>query len=443
MRGFSLVWAGQFLSMIGSGTAWFAVTLWVWGESGSATLFALLTLLSLAPGLAMAPVAGVIVDRVGRRAAILVSDTVLAGTSAIVLLLYLNGELQVWHLYVIAVVEGVMESLHIVAYSALVPLLVPESKLVRANGMVSLADPSSEVLAPALGGVLLSVADLSVVLAADLLTFGFAVVALLAVRVPDPKGEGEGGAADEGERRRWAAFSADLAFGFRYIARRRGLWILLALFFVLNFSGAVSYALTTPLIMLRSGDDTAVLGLVLSVGGAGGVAGALAVSAFGTRVRRLPLVLWGMAIGSAAGPLLMGVAQTPWLWMASALAAGAVLPAVNSAYQAIWQAHVPEDVQGRVFGARRFLAQASLPLGLLVSGPLVDFVLTPVFSGGGWAVATDLFGTGKTGATALLLGLAGLAGLTAALLAMASARLRRFDDPERSDACDRRGTPNP
>ncbi|MFD3683201.1 MFS transporter [Nocardiopsis sp. NPDC058631] len=439
MRGFSLVWAGQFLSVIGSGTAWFAVTLWVWGESGSATLFALLTLFSLAPGLAVAPVAGVVVDRCGRRAAILVGDTVLAATSCTVLVLYLNGGLEIWHLYVIAVVEGVMESLHMVAYSALVPLLVPEAGLVRANGMISLAGPGSEILAPALGGVLLRVADLSVVLALDLFTFGFAVLTLLAVRVPEPGPDRAAGRRDarggprEGPRP-WSVLRADLAFGFLYIARRRGLWTLLALFFVLNLSGAVSYALTTPLLMLRSGDDPAVLGAVLAVGGAGGVAGALVVGAVGARVGRVPLVLGGTAVGSAAGPLLMGIAQTPWLWAASAFAAGAALPAVNSAYQAIWQARVPTQVQGRVFGARRLLAQSSLPLGLLVAGPVVDHLLTPLFENGGAEAASGLLGEGRTGATALLLGIAGLAGLAAALLAAASPRLRRFDEPAREDA---------
>jgi len=443
MRGFSWVWAGQSLSAVGSGTAWFAVTLWVWGESGSATLFAMLTLLSLAPGLAAAPLAGVVVDRVGRRAVLLLSDTVLAAATCAVLALHLYGALEIWHLYLIAVVEGVMESLHLVAYAALVPLLVPESGLTRANGMIGLADPGSEILAPALGGVLLAVADLSAVLALDLLTFGFAALTLLAVPVPEPTRRAPVGpvAADARETeggaragpRPWARLRADLVFGFGYIARRRGLWILLALFFALNLSGAVSYALTTPLLMLR-GDDTAVLGAVLALGGVGGVAGALAVSAFGSRVRRVPLVLAGTAFGCAAGPLLTALAHAPWLWAVSAFAAGAALSAVNAAYQALWQARVPLEAQGRVFGARRLLAQSSLPLGLLAAGPLVDLVLTPLFENGGAGPAAALLGGGRTGATALLLGLAGLAGLGAALLAAASPRLRRLDTPERESA---------
>ncbi|MFL1430809.1 MULTISPECIES: MFS transporter [unclassified Nocardiopsis] len=437
MRRFSLVWSGQFLSAIGSGTAWFAVTLWVWGESGSATLFALLTLLSLAPGLAMAPVAGVLVDRIGPRAAVLIGDGVLAVTSATVLTLYLTGNLEIWHLYVIAVVEGVMESLHLVGYMALIPLLVVEERLVRANGMVSLADPGAEILAPALGGVLLAMTDLSVVLVLDLATFLFAATVLLATPTPRPAPAGEEG--DGEERRSWAVFRADLVFGFSYIARSRPLAVLLGLFFVLNFSGAVSYALTTPLIMLRSGDDHAVLGVVLAAGGVGGVLGALTVSAVGDRVRRMTLVLAGMAAGSVVGPLLMGLAWTPWLWIASALAAGAVLPAVNSAYQAIWQTHVPEEWQGRVFGARRLLAQSSLPLGLLVAGPVVDYALTPLFADAGGAPAA-LLGTGKTGATALFLVCAGLLGLAATLTAMTSPRLRGFGEPVTAPSTGREDT---
>ncbi|MBE3001056.1 MFS transporter [Nocardiopsis sp. HNM0947] len=423
MRRFSLVWSTQLLSAIGSGTAWFAVTLWVWAESGSATLFALLTLLSLAPGLAMAPVAGVLVDRIGPRVAVLFGDAALAVTTSTVLALYLTGTLEIWHLFVIAVFEGVMESLHLVAYMALVPLLVAEERLVRANGMISLVAPGSEILGPALGGVLLALTDLSLILLLDLVTFVFAAVVLLLVRTPRP-------VAAEGEARRsWAVFRADLSFGFTYIFGSRPLVILLLLFFVLNFSGAISYALTTPLIMLRSGDDEALLGVVLAAGGVGGVMGALAVSAVGDRFRRMTLVLAGMAVGSVAGPLLLGLSWAPWLWIASSLLAGSVLPAVNSAYQAIWQSHVPEQQQGRVFGARRLLAQSSLPLGLLVAGPVVDYVLTPLFADTGAGPAVPLLGADKTGATAFFLAFAGLLGLAAALLAMTSSRLRGFGEP--------------
>ncbi|MEU3309553.1 MFS transporter [Nocardiopsis sp. NPDC006832] len=437
MRRFSLVWSTQLMSAIGSGTAWFAITLWVWAESGSATLFAMLTLLSLAPGLAMAPIAGALVDRIGSRVAVLVGDGALAITTSTVLTLYLTGNLEIWHLYVIAVFEGVMESLHLVAYMALVPLLVVEERLVRANGMISLASPGAEILAPALGGVLLALTDLSVVLLLDLVTFVFAALVLLVVRTPRP-------AVAEGERRRsWAVFRADLLFGFAYIFRSRPLVLLLLLFFVLNFSGAISYALTTPLIMMRSGDDQALLGVVLAAGGAGGVLGALVVSAVGDRFRRMTLVLGGMAVGSVAGPLLLGLSWTPWLWIASSLVAGAVLPAVNSAYQAIWQSHVPERQQGRVFGARRLLAQSSLPLGLLIVGPVVDYVLTPLFTDTGPGIGVTLLGGDKTGATALFLVFAGLLGLVAVLLAMTSARLREFGEPVATGAVKASEPPEP
>jgi MFS transporter, DHA3 family, macrolide efflux protein len=103
------------------------------------------------------------------------------------------------------------------------------------------------------------------------------------------------------------------------------------------------------------------------------------------------------------------------------------VPMANAVHQTLWQAIVPTELQGRVFGARRVLTQAAMPIGLLGAGPLVD-------SGLGRAITTDsalaaLVGTGTEGAAGLVLGIAALLGL-ATTIALAFARqMRDLDRP--------------
>ncbi|MGY1864457.1 MULTISPECIES: MFS transporter [Nocardia] len=418
---FRLIWFGQLLSVLGSGASWFAVTVWAWQNTGSATQFALLTFCSFAAGLLSSPVAGVLVDRFPRKMVILLCDSTLAVTSVGVLVLYSVGELRPWHLMIVGAIEGVFETAHWLAYATLISDLVPADKLSRANGMVSVADPASEILAPAIGGVLLSLSSLGGIIVVDLATYLIAVVVLVFVPVPDRLSRKVTGA----EKQASPSFRSGLTFGFAYIWRRRALLTLVALFFVMNLVGGVAYALNTPLVLLRSGNDAAAVGVIVAVAGVGGMAGAALMSTWNGPRRRAQFIAVGVALGCLFGPLLMSLSHNLALWLFATFWAALVPPVVNTVYQTIWQSEVPSDEQGRVFAARRFVTQLAVPVGLLGAGPLVDSVLAGRLTSD--SIVAPILGHGVEGGAAALIGGVALLGIAASVVGLLSKRLRELD----------------
>lgn len=386
MRAFLIVWAGQVVSLIGTGMTQFALGIWAWEETGKATALVLVFFFFLVPNLLFSPIAGALVDRSNRKLVMMVSD-ITAGMSSIVLFFLLAaGRMEIWHLYVSAVWTGLFESFQWPAYSAAISTMLPKEQYGRANGMMMLAESGSRILAPIFAGALLAFVAIENILLIDVVTFTFAVAALFFVHIPQPKPSSEGQAAQE-------SLWADVAFGFRYIRSRSSLLGLQLVFTGINFVAAFSFPLMTPLILARTGKDELVLATVQSVGAIGGVIGGFLLSVWGGPKRRIHGVLGGMILGSLLGQVPLGISQTTVLWAAGAFMASFFLPFLNGSNQAIWQSKVPPDLQGRVFAARRFIAQFSFPFGLALAGPLADQVFEPAMRGGladsfGWLVGT-------------------------------------------------------
>jgi uncharacterized membrane protein YidH (DUF202 family) len=106
------------------------------------------------------------------------------------------------------------------------------------------------------------------------------------------------------------------------------------------------------------------------------------------------------------------------------------VPILNGASQAIWQSKVPPDVQGRVFAARRFLAQITTPVALLVVGPVADRWFEPAMSeGGSWVpYFGGWVGSGPGAGMALLLLLAGVAAAVIAAFGYSRREVRQVEE---------------
>jgi hypothetical protein len=122
-------------------------------------------------------------------------------------------------------------------------------------------------------------------------------------------------------------------------------------------------------------------------------------------------VLVGWILNGIFGRFLMGISQSPWIWMLSAFLLAFFMPTVNGCNQAIWQKKVPPEQQGRVFAVRRFIAQITIPLSMGLSGWLAESVFEPAFQGpGGWGSRYfgGVFGTGPGAGFSMMIALSGL-----------------------------------
>ncbi len=411
MRAFSVVWFGQLVSMLGTGMTSFALAVWAWQETGSATALSLLLFFAIGPAIVLGPVAGAIVDRGNRKLVIILADVGAALSTAAVLLLYTTGHLQIWHLYAANLLAGVCQAFQGPAFSASITLMVPKEQYSRANGMMTLVHYIPEVVAPLSAAFLVQAVGIGRIMMIDLLTFAFAVAMTLLVSIPQPETSAEGRAAR-------GSLWSESVYGFRYILMRPGLLGLQLVFLVVNFAGVFQWALQSPMILARTDQDTGALGIVLSAAGIGSVIGGLVMSAWGGPKRRIHGVLGGMMFECLLGITLMGLARTLPVWALAGFLTMLTVPVVNSSNQAIWQAKVTPDVQGKVFAARRVIAQFSYLVGFVVAGPLADGLFEPGMQSGG--ILSQMFGgwfgAGPGVGMAVLMAIWGLVGVCACLV---------------------------
>ncbi len=370
MFGFTVVWFGQIFSLLGTSMTGFAMTIWAYEQTGSATALALVGFFFMAPMLIATPFTGALVDRSNRKLMMMLSDIASGAASLTLLILFTSGHLQIWHLYITGAVQGVFQSFQWPAYSAAISTMISKEHYGRANGMLSLAETGSHIFAPVLAGALLGIIGVGGILAIDLVTLSIAISALMLVHIPQPKVSVEG-------RQAQGSLLKEAMYGFRYIFARPPLLALQLTFLTGNFIVGIPYAVMAAMILANTNNNEQSLALVNSVGAIGGVLGGLVMSAWGGPKRRVYGVLGGWFISSLLGLVVMGLGRSPYAWATASFFGTFFIPIVNGSNQAIWQAKVPPDLQGKVFSIRRLIAWFVSPAAMLVAGPLADKVLEP------------------------------------------------------------------
>ncbi len=408
MVGFSVVWFGQVVSVLGTGMTQFALTIWAWQVTGQATALALVGFCGFFPLVVMTPLAGALVDRWNRKLVMILSDLAAGLATVCIFALLKTGHLEIWHLYAAAAFSGVFGAFQFPAYSASITLWLPKEQYTRANAMLGLAQSIAGVFAPIAAGTLLVFVGLGGVLTIDIATFVFAIAALLVVPIPQPTPA----PVDASQRQ---SLWADSLFGFRYIFARPSLSGLLILFFVVNLILSLSFAVFAPMVLARTGNNSLVLGSVQMVFGIGGVLGGVLVGIWGGPKRKIHALLLGAMVSCLFGVVVLGVGRGLVVWSVGAFVAVALTPMVQGASHAIWQTKVPASVQGRVFSARIVIGQIGGALALPVGGLLADRAFEPLMRGSSSLARTlsPLVGSGPGAGMGLMFVLFGILGTLA------------------------------
>jgi hypothetical protein len=423
MRAFWIIWAGQVVSLLGTAMTNFGLTIWAYEKTGQATALALIGFFFITPMVILSPTAGAIVDRSNRKTMMMLSDLAAGLTTIVQLALLVTGNLEIWHLYITAAVAGTFQTFQWPAFSAAITLMVPKEQYGRANGLLQLANAASGIFAPLLAAALLGFIGLTGIMAIDVVSFAFAIGALLFVFIPQPE-------RSEAGREAKANLWDESLYGFRHILRRRSLLGLQLVFMGGNLFAGLGFTLMAPLILARTGNNELILGSVNTAGAVGGVVGGLAMSAWGGPKRRVLGVLGGWLLFGLLGGTLFGLGQAIPIWLIASFAAAFFGPIIDASNQAIWQAKVEPDVQGRVFGVRRMIAWAISPLAHLIAGPLADHVFEPAMQPGGGLAGTfgRLVGTGNGAGMSLILVLCGIGIALVAIVGYMTRVVRNAED---------------
>ena len=129
------MWLGQVISVLGSALVQFALVWYLTEKTGSATILATATLVSLIPEVFLGPFSGAIVDRLNRKTIMIVSDLLVALATLALVLLFAFNQIQIWHIYVILFIRGTVGTFQYPAMSASISLMVPKEHLTRLAGI--------------------------------------------------------------------------------------------------------------------------------------------------------------------------------------------------------------------------------------------------------------------------------------------------------------------
>jgi len=401
MRAFTIIWAGQVVSLLGSAMTWFSFTIWAWQKTGQVTALATISFFVFLPTALFTPVAGALVDRWNRKLVMMLSDLATALGTLTALLLFISGRLEIWHIYVIGILMGFFNAFQFPAYNAAVSTMLPKEQYARAEGMLGLATTVSTFFAPVMAAALLGVIGMAGIMTIDLITFLAAFGTLLWVKIPQPQVSGLG---LQSRGKLWQ----EALFGFRYIRERSSLSALVGLFFFAYFFLAIGATLLSPMILSHSDNSASALALVQSIGALGGIVGGGLLTVWGGPKRRM----WGVFLGGigacALGITGLGLANQLVFWAIGSFFFSFFEPFVEGGHLAIWQAKVEADVQGRVFSARHLILQIPYLLGTLASGFLAEYVIQPLTQNQPFFQA--FFGRTSGAGISLLMVFAGLGG---------------------------------
>lgn len=364
MRPFFLLWSGQAVSLLGSQVAQFALIWWLTLETGSATILATATLIGLVPQAVLGPLAGALIDRWRRQRILIVADAVIALVSLALAILFWRDAASTWHVLAALLIRSVAAGFHEPTMTASTSLMVPKEQLTRVQGANETLGGVLLIASAPLGALLLGFLPIPVILGLDVLTAAFAIAPLFVIAVPQP----ERSAAD-GE----STVLADIAAGLRYVRTWPGLLILVVMGALINLFTVPASALLPLLVREHFGGGAAQLAGMTMAFGVGVIAGGVILGIWGGFRRRVVTSLFGL-LGLAGALCAVGLAPSSGFGLALAgfFASGIMVTLVNGPLQAVLQAVVAPELQGRVFTLLQTVAVAATPVGLLIAGPLGD-----------------------------------------------------------------------
>jgi MFS family permease len=362
--------------------------LWLWGAEGISVLGAQFTSLALpvlavtllgaaewqmgvlnaastAAFLVVGLPAGAWVDRWLKRRVMVVADLVRAVALAAVPVLWFAGALEIWHLYVVAVIIGAATVFFDVSYQSYIPILVTSGQVGQANSTLEATSQVSRVAGPGLAGALLTVVTAPVLLIADAVSYLVSAIMLGRIRDGEPP-------ADRAQRQ---PLAREIKEGVRFVWSQPLIRSIAGTTASANFFATLPGTLL-PLYVLRDLHlGAAGLGIIYSFGAAGGLLGALATPHLSRWVGEGRVITLSAILSAAALALMPLAALVPApaslvvLVVAEVLISFAVL-VYNITQVTLRQRLCPPRLLGRMNASIRFVVWGVMPIASLASGAL-------------------------------------------------------------------------
>lgn len=407
MRNFLLLWLTQSFSGLGSAMTSYALVIWSYSQEGSALMTALLMVCSYAPYVLFSIFAGALSDRWDKKKTMLVCDTIAAGTTVVTFVLLKNNLLEVWHLYVINAVNGLMNTVQQPASEVTVTRILPKKYYQKIGGLRYLSSSLNSILTPIIATAILGLAGMEVVIAFDLLTFVIAFV-VLAFLIRIPKGEQ---ITEKKEK-----LMESVRQGISYLKKERGIFDLILFLAAINLVASIYNAAFPAMMLSRNGGSEETLGLVNAVTGVTTLLGSVLASLVKEPKSRVRVICNCLLFSMSFENFLLAFGRTPLIWCIGAFLGWIFIPLMNANLDAVLRFHIPENIQGRVYSVRNSLQFFTIPVGYFLGGFFVDQICEPFMAiQEKDSIFVHMFGEGKGSGAAFLFFIIAFAGIAVCL----------------------------
>lgn len=357
-RNFRLFFAGQMISLIGTWMQQVAISWLVYRLTNSAMLLGVVSFAGQIPTFLLAPVAGVLADRLNRHRMIVITQTLSMLQAAVLTFLIFTGFIHIWHIIVLTSFIGLVNAFDMPTRQAfLVEMVEKREDLGNAIALNSSIVNSARFIGPSIAGVLIAVAGEGVCFLFNALSYLAVIVALLAMRITP--------AAVEKVKRRHVF--VELKEGFNYAFGFPPIRILLFLLGLISLMGA-PYAVLLPIFakdILKGGPHT--LGFLMASAGVGALSASVYLASRRS-VRGLGRVIVFATAILGGGLIAFSFSRTVWLSMFFILFAGFGMMINLASCNTILQTIVDDSKRGRVMSFYTMSFMGAAPFGSLLAG---------------------------------------------------------------------------
>lgn len=379
---FRLFFAGQFVSLTGTWMQSVAQSWLVYRLTGSVILLGLIGFASQIPVFLIAPFGGVTADRYDRRKILIVTQSLAMITAFVLAGLTLSGQIEVWHLFVIAVIFGTINAFDIPTRQAFVVEMVGKDDLLNAIALNSSMFNGARIVGPAIAGILVALVGEGWCFFGNAVSYLAVISGIVMIKVVPVI------------RKRTGSTIANIKEGFVFSAKTepiRGLLLLLGLVSLMG----MPYAVLMPIFadkILGGGSDT--LGYLMGASGSGALIAALVLA---SRNEVFGLGRWvALASGGLGLSLIMfSFSSNFWLSMLLLVPVGFSMMTQMSSSNTLIQAMVPDELRGRVMSVYSMMFMGMAPLGALMAGSLAEILgaqYTVALGGAVCIVGSAIFG---------------------------------------------------
>ena len=363
----SLFLGGQALSLFGSMLVQYAIFWYVTLSTQSGGMMTVYVVVALLPTFFVSPFGGVWADRYNRKNLINISDGSIAAVTLLIAVAFFAGYKELWLIFACAAVRSVGQGIQTPAVSAFIPQITPQEHLIKINGINTSIQSFISLAAPIVSGAMFALLPLEYIFFIDIITaiIGICILQFL-VKIPV---EAQGSLPSQPAK----TYFHDLREGLQYVWRTK--WIFLIIFLAVILYAAVSpVAFLTPLQVARKFGEEIWRLTALEIAFSGGmVLGGLIIGFWGGFKNKIYTIALACVLNGAI-IVTLGILSNFWLYLSAMLVGGLAVPLSSTTSATLLQTKVAPEYIGRVFGVYGMTYSLTMPLAMLVFGPLADVV---------------------------------------------------------------------